>query len=88
MTENGTKRTVDMMAQTAKFNYTEDETMQIVQLPYGNQAFSMLILLPKSGKKQLDVVSALQNREYWTNTTSRFAEIQNRIQQKTEWCSH
>ena len=64
-TENGTKQTVDMMCQTTKFNYTEDETMQVVQLPYGNQAFSMLVLLPKSNKKQADVVSALQNKEYW-----------------------
>ena len=78
MTENGTKRTVDMMSQTAQFNYTEDETMQVVQLPYGNQAFSMLVLLPKSGKKQIDVVSALQNKEYWNNTKSRLrnAEVE------------
>lgn len=64
-TENGTKQTANMMCQTAKFNYTEDETMQVVQLPYGNHAFNMLVLLPKSGKKQADVVSALQNKEYW-----------------------
>ncbi len=78
MTQNGTKRTVDMMSQTAEFNYTEDETMQIVQLPYGNQAFSMLVLLPKSGKKQSDVVSALQNKDYWSNATSRLrnAEVE------------
>lgn len=78
MTENGTKRTVDMMSQTAKFNYTEDETMQVVQLPYGNQAFSMLVLLPKSGKKQADVVAALQNKEYWSNMASRLhnAEVE------------
>jgi serpin B len=64
-TENGEKQTVDMMSQTANLNYTEDETMQVVQLPYGNRAFSMLVLLPKSNKKQADVVSALQNKEYW-----------------------
>lgn len=77
LTENGTKRTVDMMSQTAKFNYTEDEIMQAVQLPYGNQAFSMLVLLPQSGKKQTDVVSALQNKEYWgkTRTALRQAEV-------------
>ncbi|OJV36800.1 MAG: hypothetical protein BGO33_04575 [Bacteroidia bacterium 43-41] len=77
LTENGTKRTVDMMSQTAKFNYTEDEIMQVVQLPYGNQAFSMLVLLPQSGKKQTDVVSALQNKEYWgkTRTALRQAEV-------------
>ncbi len=72
--ENGTKQTVDMMSQTAKFNYTADETMQVVQLPYGNQAFSMLVLLPQNGKKQNDVVAALQNKEYWGKTRSAFRE--------------
>lgn len=74
MTENGTKRTVDMMFQTAKFNYIEDENMQMVQLPYGNQAFSMLVLLPKSGKKQTDVVAALQNKEYWSKLVTSLSE--------------
>ncbi|MDO5523450.1 MAG: serpin family protein [Bacteroidia bacterium] len=74
MTENGTKRTVDMMSQTAQFNYTEDETMQVVQLPYGNQAFSMLVLLPKSGKKQTDVVAALQNNGYWEKNVASLRE--------------
>lgn len=74
MTENGAKQTADMMSQTAKFNYIEDETMQIVQLPYGNQAFSMLVLLPKDGKKQADVVAALQNKEYWSKTVASLSE--------------
>ncbi|MGI6049039.1 MAG: serpin family protein, partial [Petrimonas sp.] len=73
-TENGTKQTVDMMSQTANFNYTEDETMQVVQLPYGNQAFSMLVLLPKSGKKQIDVVTALQDKKYWGQKISSLCE--------------
>lgn len=69
--ENGTQTQVDMMTQTSEFNYTEDETMQVVQLPYGNQAFSMLVLLPKNGKKQTDVVTALEKDNYWQNTVSR-----------------
>lgn len=76
MTESGTKRVVDMMSQTAKFNYTEDETMQVVQLPYGNQAFSMLVLLPKSGKKQIDVVTALQNKEYWRSKIAALRQFE------------
>ncbi len=69
--ENGTQKQVDMMSQTSEFNYTEDETMQVVQLPYGNQAFSMLVLLPKNGKKQTDVVTSLEKANYWQNTVSR-----------------
>lgn len=69
-TEDDTKKNVDMMHQTANFNYTEDEIMQMVQLPYGNEAFSMMVLLPKSGKKQNDVVVALQDESYWNNISS------------------
>ena len=71
LTENGTKQTVDMMHQVSEFNYMEDETMQMVQLPYGNEAFSMMVLLPQSGKKQVDVVEALQNKTYWGNAVER-----------------
>lgn len=74
LTEDGTKKTVDMMHQTAHFNYMEDEVMQMVQLPYGNKAFSMMVMLPKSGKKQADVVAALQSETYWGNAVSSLRE--------------
>ena len=64
---NGSKTKVDMMHQEAKFRYAEDETMQLVELPYGNNAFSMMVLLPKPDKKLIDVTQALQSDEYWSN---------------------
>lgn len=73
-TEKGTKQTVDMMSQTADFNYTEDETMQVVQLPYGNRAFSMLVLLPKNGKRQNDVVDALKDKACWGQIATSLRE--------------
>lgn len=77
-TDGGAGQTVDMMHQTANFNYTEDELMQMVQLPYGNEAFSMMVLLPKNGNKQSDVVEALQNKSYWNNisTSLRSSEVE------------
>ncbi len=45
--ESGASQVVDMMHQKDEFRYNESETLQMVQLPYGNQAFSMLVLLPK-----------------------------------------
>ena len=75
--ENGTSKTVDMMVQTAKFNYAGDETLQAVQLPYGNQAFSMVVLLPQEGKKLQDVVATTQSNGYWETLKSkmRSAEV-------------
>lgn len=70
--DDGTSKNVDMMKQKASFNYTEDETLQAVQLPYGNQAFSMVVLLPKDGKKLNDIVSIAKENGYWNNLISSF----------------
>lgn len=69
--EIGTQTKVDMMHQEATFNYTEDETVQLVELPYGNKAFSMMVLLPKEGNKLADVTKALQNDDYWNSLKSK-----------------
>ncbi|MDD2298851.1 MAG: serpin family protein [Fermentimonas sp.] len=64
--ENGQSKSVDMMHQKTKFNYNENQLMQIVEMPYGNQAFSMLVLLPKEDKKLADITSDLQNSDSWS----------------------
>lgn len=74
--ENGTKKNVDMMKQTAKFNYTENQDMQVLQLPYGNQAFSMMVLLPKQGKKIGDITIATQKNDYWSNLKSGLSQAE------------
>ncbi len=74
--EDGSRADVDMMHQTAKFNYAEDETLQLVQLPYGNQAFSMMVLLPKEGKNLSELVSATRGEGYWTGLQSNLKEAE------------
>ncbi len=75
--EDGTKWPVDMMKQRADFNYTADQVLQLVQLPYGNQAFSMMVLLPQEGKRLQDVVAATRQDDYWKGlkATMREAEV-------------
>ncbi|MDD2513563.1 MAG: serpin family protein [Proteiniphilum sp.] len=63
--ESGTVKNVDMMHQKAVFRYHENEVLQMVELPYGNQAFSMVVLLPKAGKRLSVVNAALQNGSAW-----------------------
>ena len=65
--DNGSQVKVDMMHQEANFNYAHDETMQVVELPYGNKAFSMMVLLPKEDKNLEDVAQVLQQSDYWSN---------------------
>lgn len=65
--DNAVQSKVDMMHQEAYFDCAADENMQLVELPYGNKAFSMMVLLPKEGKKLTDVILALKSEDYWTN---------------------
>ena len=70
-TEMGKSKNVDMMQQNAHFNYASDETMQMVELPYGNQAFSMMVLLPQQGKTIAHIASKLQGKNYWTDMKNK-----------------
>ncbi|PMQ01177.1 MAG: serine/threonine protein phosphatase [Dictyoglomus sp. NZ13-RE01] len=48
------KLTVPMMHQKNKFNYTENDDIQVLELPYAGGDLSMLIILPKK-EKSLEV---------------------------------
>ena len=39
-----------MMNQTETFNYAQNSAFSIAELPYGNEAFSMVLLLPAVDK--------------------------------------
>lgn len=62
--EDNTSTTVDMMNQTESFDYTEDDDAQYIDLPYGNGAFSMLVILPKQGKKINDIAPNLTKTKW------------------------
>ncbi len=44
---SGEKITVPMMHQTNRFNYTENEELQALEMPYEGDRFSMVIILPR-----------------------------------------
>jgi len=54
---------VNLMEQTAGFPYYADQTLQCVELPYGNGAFGMAVILPA------DHISIDQLVEYLDDTT-------------------
>ena len=59
--ESGSVSKVPMMKQTKSHGYMENDVFQAVSLAYGNGAFSMVALLPKSGYKVADVIDALKD---------------------------
>ncbi|HRZ97514.1 MAG TPA: serpin family protein [Paludibacter sp.] len=62
--EGGKTVKVNMMQLKDTFAYSEDDFAQYLDLPYGNNAFSMTILLPKSNKSTHDVLNNM-NGENW-----------------------
>lgn len=61
--ENSTKVKVPMMYQKSLMNYTEDEVFSAVSLPYGNGAYSMVILLPKENKTFSEMITHLKQSD-------------------------
>lgn len=57
--EAGEKVKVNMMFQKDTFAYAEDEKAQYLDMPYGNKAFSMTIILPKNGNTTADLLEYL-----------------------------
>jgi serpin B len=63
---DGTTSKVNMMHQQAALNYTTDKNAAYLELPYGNRAFSMIVILPQ-GNKTPDEVAAQLDSERWNN---------------------
>ena len=73
--ENGSKISVNMMWQKANFNYGKiPGAGSVLCLPYGNQAFRMLVILPESGKTIGDVKSSLDINT-WNSVVSGMSEV-------------
>ncbi|MBR7027655.1 MAG: serpin family protein [Bacteroidales bacterium] len=71
--ESGAVSTVKMMKQNSKVPYHENDRYKMVRLPYGNGAFSMIILLPKDNCKVSDITAELKKAD-WNLLRSRAAE--------------
>ena len=61
-----------MMKQTNKFHYSYDEIFAMGEFPYGNEAFSMVVILPDEGQKLDDVLDKL-TYEYWKELNNHSA---------------
>ena len=64
--ESGNTVKVNMMYQKDTFRYAQDEYAQYLDMPYGNNAFSMTVILPNEGKSTSDILNLLTST-YWDN---------------------
>ena len=63
---------VNMMNKTDSFAYADDELAQYLDLPYGNNAFSMTVILPKGNNKASDI--------FKTITPENFNQLLNQLE--------
>jgi serpin B len=64
LAENGSRTQVDMMVQKDTFLYAEDEKAQYLDMPYGNKAFSITVVLPKDGLTTGQLLEDLSASEF------------------------
>lgn len=70
--DSGGKLKVNMMYQKDTFAYAVDNYAQYLDMPYGNKAFSMTIMLPLDGKTIDDVLNNM-NESYWNDLINRMS---------------
>lgn len=63
---DGSQVSVEMMRNEKHFNYQDNDVIRVVNLPYGNGAYSMMVILPAEGKTLEDVTEYL-NAESWAD---------------------
>jgi serpin B len=70
--ESDTKVDVSMMRQVNNFMYAEDETAQVLELPYKENELSMIVLLPRAadGRKALEEKLTVETLKRWTDAMS------------------
>jgi serpin B len=71
-TAPGVTQRMRLMHREGDMSYTETPTYQAVDLPYGNTAFTMTVLLPKAGVNVETVAEGLTNAT-WSLLTASFA---------------
>jgi len=75
---DGTKIQQPLMAQNGKFDYTENDLFQAINLPYGNRDVSMYVFLPNKDlglKGFLDSLNSEKWSEWWYDFNEREGEI-------------
>jgi serpin B len=70
---NGATASLPTMQQTATLQYAGTETFELVELPYGNAAFDMTLLLP-AADVSVDAILEKLDAEAWDNALSKLRQ--------------
>lgn len=75
---NGSEVPCKMMAQAGDFSYFVNDDFQAVDLPYGDELFSMTVILPQQGK-DIDALVETLNAENWNTWFSNFSKLEGEL---------
>ena len=70
---NGKSILCEMMNTSERNLYFENDDFQAIELPYGKENFSMIVILPKKGKDINEFISNL-NPEDWNSWLTKFSK--------------
>ena len=62
--EDASRGKVEMMKVNKSYRYNDNDIFQIVNLPYGNGAFSMVVLLPKPKRTVAEITKYLRKADW------------------------
>jgi serpin B len=67
--EEGPSDDVSSMRQETALNYFQNSLLQLAELPYGDEKYSMLVLLPSNNNSCVDILAELSTEKLdsWTN---------------------
>lgn len=76
--KDGTILSTDFMVQKSSFNYLKSDQFSALELPYGDGNFSMVILLPETGKTYKDILVNMNdtNWKLWNESLKETSNIQ------------
>lgn len=77
--DDGSSPLTEYMLQTETFPYLEHDLCQIAELPYGNEAFSMVLMLPKPGVHVDRVIKELMNTQQWNGIVSGLEDFERKL---------
>ncbi len=86
-TESGSQQTVKMMRQAEQFGYASTGNGGYLRLPYGNEAFQMVVLLPHNGKTVTDMLTEI-NPETWNSLQYRTCKVNLKLPRFKAECSY
>ena len=75
---DGSQVSCKMMAQAGDFSYFASDDFQAVDLPYGDELFSMTVILPNQGK-DIDALVATLTAENWNTWLNNFSSTEGEL---------